>query len=82
METDPEDKIYTEQSISSEEFDPNDLDHGNTISPIKVDKYTISKQMPNLYLADDIDMKESEGEALSEESDVEAYNDLITPPVV
>jgi hypothetical protein len=47
-----------------------------------VDKYTISKQMPNLYLADDIDMKESEGEALSEESDVEAYNDLITPPVV
>ena len=41
LETDPNDKIYTEQTISSEEFDPNDLDHGNTISPIKVDKYTI-----------------------------------------
>ena len=36
--------------------------------------------MPNLYLADDIDMKESEGEPMSEESDVEAYKNLITPP--
>lgn len=43
IETDPNDKIYTEQSISSEEFAPNDLDHGNTISPIKVDRYAISK---------------------------------------
>lgn len=38
--------------------------------------------MPNLYLADDIDMKSSDGEKMSQESDVEAYKEMITPPVV
>ena len=54
LETDPADKIYTEQSISSEEWAPNEIDDGNTINPIIVDRYSIQKQMPNLYLADDI----------------------------
>ena len=73
LETDPNDKIYTEQSISSEEWVQNEIDEGNTINPIKVDRYTIQKQMPNLYLADDIEMKQSDGEQMSEESDVGKY---------
>lgn len=82
LETDPNDKIYTEQSISSEEWVQNEIDEGNTINPIKVDRYTIQKQMPNLYLADDIEMKQSDGEQMSEESDVDKYQKLFTPPKV
>jgi hypothetical protein len=82
LETDPNDKIYTEQSISSEEWVQNEIDEGNTINPIKVDRYTIQKQMPNLYLADDIEMKQSDGEQMSEESDVGKYQKLFTPPKV
>ena len=47
------DKFYTESLPSSlgdvkpdEEFD---LDHGNTISPIKLDKYRMSKQLPRKH---------------------------------
>lgn len=38
--------------------------------------------MPNLYLADDIEMKKSENDEMSEESDVEKYKKLFTPPKV
>ena len=38
--------------------------------------------MPNLYLADDIEMKQSDGEQLSVESDISKYEKLFTPPKV
>lgn len=82
LETDPADKIYTEQSISSEEWIQNEIDEGNTISAVKVDAYSIKKQMPNLYLKDQIYMKESDGDQMSEESDIGKYEKLFTPPKV
>lgn len=41
------DKIYTESVVSNENhdqgFEDYDLDHGNTISPIKMDKFRLQK---------------------------------------
>ena len=49
---------------------------------MKVDAYSIKKQMPNLYLKDQIYMKESDGDQMSEESDIGKYEKLFTPPKV
>ena len=43
ISTDTVDKIMTESSVSSNErnFHNDDLDHGNTINPIKLDEQTL-----------------------------------------
>jgi hypothetical protein len=42
MTTNSEDRIYTEESVESQEFQI-DLDKSNNINPIKVDRFKIEK---------------------------------------
>lgn len=72
-----EDKIFTEESVESQEFKA-DLVQGNSINPVRVDRFKIEKQMPNLRMADNIDL-ENDGDPMSDESDLEQYKMLNEP---
>jgi hypothetical protein len=55
-----------------------DLDNTNSINPVKVDRFRIEKQLPNLRMADNIDMQHDD-DPLSEDSGLDVF--VNAPPI-
>lgn len=77
LETATEDKIYTESQLSNKQIDEkyyknSDLNVGNPINPIIMDRERIEKQMPKLYKARDI-FQPGQEDKVSSESDLDEY---------
>jgi hypothetical protein len=57
-----------------------DIDKGNTINVVKVDKYRLQKQLPqNLHFPENMANRDNDSIQMSSESSIEKYKDLLTP---
>jgi hypothetical protein len=74
-----EDKIFTESLNSSFEDPDLEIEMGDPINPIRVNKEALEKQLPRLMRARDI-VHDAAAAELEEESDLEEYKKLKTPP--
>ena len=82
IETATEDKIFTESLHSSFAELNLDIEMGDPINPIRVNRQAIERQMPRLQKKKDLEHKAQDFELEGEESDIEEYKKLKTPEKV
>jgi len=74
-----EDKIFTESIYSNEDMNY-DIELGNIINPIIIDKNRLAKQMPSLMKARDlVAVKTPPGQKQDSDSDIETYKPKKSP---
>ena len=57
-----------------------DIDKGNTINVVKVDKYRLQKQLPsNLHFPEKMANRDNDSIHMSSASSIDKYTDLLTP---